>query len=175
MRPTPLHAGVQSVFPSICTQGRPHVFYWYPTDDAGTLEEAFEAYVCPQFYSPYAAAEAEEEFLDTIRRAKRGVLKPVFEVKEIRRETTEPERLYEIRNSWPNTQVEEKRTAYLGSRLFHAEPTELGPELLGLYLMAKKEKQSDVQLWDAQTGNAIVAKQRLQECRRGGWQGIVAC
>lgn len=81
--PTPNNAGVRSVFPSICSQKKPIEFFWFQTDVAADLEEAFEEYVAPQFESDYAAAMAEEEFLGTIDRAKKGVLKPVYEVKEI--------------------------------------------------------------------------------------------
>ncbi|AIZ15498.1 hypothetical protein [Bifidobacterium catenulatum] len=101
--PTPSNAGVRPVFPSICSQKKPIEFFWFQTDVAADLEEAFEEYVAPQFESDYAAAMAEEEFLDTIDRAKKGVLKPVYEVKEINAKTTSPERIFEIRNGWPNT------------------------------------------------------------------------
>ena len=69
--PTPNNAGVRPVFPSICSQKKPIEFFWFQTDVAADLEEAFEEYVAPQFESDYAAAMAEEEFLDTIDRAKK--------------------------------------------------------------------------------------------------------
>ena len=72
--PTPNTAGVRPGFPSICSQKKSIEFFWFQTDVAADLEEAFEEYVAPQFESDYAAALAEEEFLDTIERAKKGVL-----------------------------------------------------------------------------------------------------
>lgn len=173
--PTPNNAGVRPVFPSICSQKKPIEFFWFQTDVAADLEEAFEEYVAPQFESDYAAAMAEEEFLDTIDRAKKGVLKPVYEVKEINDKTTSPERIFEIRNGWPNTKRGSGKNQYLGSRLFHAEPRELGDVALGLFLMAKREMQTDTMLWQTQTADAIYAKQRLQECRANNWEGIKSC
>lgn len=173
--PTPNMAGIKSVHPSICSRKRPVTFYWFPTDAAADLEEAFEEYVAPQFESDHAAASAEEEFLATIERAKKGILKPVYEVKEINAETTAPERIFEIRNSWPNSKRGSGKCQYLGSRLFHAEPQELESAALGLFLMAKKEMQTDAMLWQTQTTDAVRAKQRLQECRACNWRGIKSC
>ena len=173
--PTPNVAGVKPIPPSICSQKRPVTFYWFPTDEAADLEEAFEEYVAPQFESDYAAAMAEEEFIATIERAKKGVLKPVYEVKEINSETTAPEKIFEIRNGWPNSKRGSGKCQYLGSRLFHAEPRELRRAALGLFLMAKKEMQTDAMLWQTQTADAICAKQRLQECRANDWKEIKRC
>lgn len=173
--PTPNMVGVKSLYPSICSRKRPVTFYWFPTDAASDLEGAFEEYVAPQFESEYAATMAEEEFLATIERAKKGILKPVYEVKEINAETAAPERIFEIRNSWPNSKRKSGNCQYLGSRLFHAEPRELKDAALGLFLMAKKEMQTDTMLWQTQTADAIHAKYRLQECRARDWEGIKRC
>ena len=125
---------------------------------------SIEEYVAPQFESDYAAAMAEEEFLGTIDRAKKGVLKPVYEVKEINAKTTSPERIFEIRNGWPNTKRGSGKSQYLGSRLFHAEPRELGDVALGLFLMAKREMQTDTMLWQT--------KQRMRFMRNNVFAGM---
>ena len=101
--PTPNNAGVRPVFPSICSQKKSVEFFWFQTDVAADLEEAF------------------------------------YEVKEINAKTTSPERIFEIRNGWPNTKRGSGKSQYLGSRLFHAEPRELGDVALGLFLMAKRK------------------------------------
>ncbi|MBS6345007.1 MAG: hypothetical protein KH404_04630 [Bifidobacterium pseudolongum] len=157
---------------SLCCQDGMHDLFWYPQSDAKTVEEAFEQYVLPKFYSPFQAARAMEDFLDTLDRARRGVLKPVREVRVITPSVTKPWVVFEIKNNWDNTQRSSKRSGYVGSRLFHGEPEERPNSIVATWLTVKLEDVDDDATRSKQTGAAKQAAFRLDECERHEWSCI---
>jgi hypothetical protein len=128
--------------------------------------------VASKFYSPYQAAQAAVEFLDTIERAKSGNLKPVYEIRPINPATTKPEIIYEIKTHWNNTKRSADTNGYLGARLFHGEPQQLPNAIIGVYLLCKSEYSDDEDGWLAQTGAAKKAAWRFDECRRKSWPDL---
>ncbi|MCH4835336.1 hypothetical protein LF919_05405 [Bifidobacterium pseudolongum] len=157
---------------SLCCRSGAHDLFWYPKPDARTVEEAFERYVLPKFHSPFQAARAMEDFLDTLDRARRGILKPVREVRVITPTVTKPWTVFEIKNNWDNTQRSARRSGYVGSRLFHGEPEERPNSIVATWLMVKLEDVDDEATRSKQTGAAKQAAFRLDECERHGWSCI---
>lgn len=157
---------------SLCCQSGVHDLFWYPQSDAKTVEDAFELYIVPKFHSKYQAARAMEDFLETLDRARRGVLKPVREVRIITPTVTKPWVVFEIKNNWDNTQRSAQRRGYVGSRLFHGEPEERPNSIVATWLMVKVEDADDEATRSKQTGAAKQAAFRLDECERRGWSCI---
>lgn len=148
-------------------------FYWLPNSRVDNLEDAFELYIAPSFYSEYAAASAEEDFLEKVERAKTGDLKPVNEVRLIDPDNTYPEHIFEIKTDWPNAERSARSHGFLGARLFHGEPRELPHSIVSVHLHCKKEDIDDESTWIKQTGAARAAAFRLGEERRKRWRNIV--
>ncbi|MFT8988479.1 MAG: hypothetical protein ABF966_09650 [Bifidobacterium psychraerophilum] len=167
---TPATVSVAPRFPSICgRKGSTNRAYWYSDSHAETIDDAFDQYVASKFYSPYQAAQAAEEFMDTMERAKRGDLEHVDEIRPINPATTEPETIYEIKTHWHNSKRSANTSGYLGARLFHGEPPQRPNTIIGVYLMCKSEYSDDDDEWLAQTGAAKSAAWRFDECRKKNW------
>ncbi|OZG60654.1 hypothetical protein BLEM_1723 [Bifidobacterium lemurum] len=159
---------------SICSRhGSKNHMFWYPQPDVETLEKAFLRYVAPQFFSKYQAAQATEDFIETLNRAKQGDLEPVYEIRLINPATTKPERIFEIKNHWNNAKRSSKTAGYVGSRLFHGEPYEIPNGIVATWLMCKVRDPDADSTWNKQSAAAKQAAFRLDECRRHNWKGLV--
>jgi len=90
-------------------------------------------------WNPYAWAMTKSEFTNVLRRAERGDLKPVDEVKEIQR--FPQEFLYELRwlyDSVEHVDADGSRVFMpVHVRLYHAEPAVITDALIGLHLHEK--------------------------------------
>lgn len=161
---------------SICvrkTTPEDNKFYWYPRSSCSDLVDAFEKYILPAFFSEYAAASAEEDFLETVERAKKGALKPVYELRLMNPKNTAPEIIFEIKSEWPNTRRSAKTTGYVGARLFHGEPAELTDSIVSVYLHCKEDDADPEVTRDKQTRAARTAGFYLSQCRREKWKGLI--
>ena len=171
---TPATISVHPVPSSICARkGSRNRLYWFPSENVKTLEDAFETYILPKFYSEYEAAQAFEDFIEVLGRAKKGDLKPIYEIRLINPATTKPEIIYEIKTHWNNTSRSAKTLGYVGARLFHGEPSEKPASVICVHLLCKIEYQDDEDGWLKQTGAAKQAAFRYDECRRGEWAKLV--
>lgn len=161
---------------SICSAAnRAHavnIITWYPNSCHNSILEAFEDVVLSKFHSPYQAAYAIENFLDTLRRAQAGKLKPVHEIRAINPDATEPEIVFEIKYNWND--IERGKTAgFVGARLFHIEPKELPNTVAAMWMMVKMDEHDDDLTFIKQTSAAKQAAFKADECRRRGWDSLI--
>ncbi|WEV58638.1 hypothetical protein OZX67_07495 [Bifidobacterium sp. ESL0728] len=155
---------------SVCAKpGSHNTLYWYPQSGVPTIESAFKRYVAPRFFRWKQAVRAFAEFEDVLKRAKRGNLRPIYEVRTINPATTMPEIIYEIKTHWNNAQRSIKTSGYIGARLFYGEPEEKPNTVICVYLMCKVEHDDNETGWLVQTAAAKKAAFRFDECRRNNW------
>lgn len=130
---------------SNCSLGVPVDFYWYPAGECSNHIAAAEGALIAamkkpgRLWDPWKEAAARGEFRHRLKKAARGQLQPVDEVKEI--QSGHGADLFEIR--WSGLRVQERddsggsRFRGIEVRMLHSEPATLGICCVGLHAHEK--------------------------------------